>query len=98
KYDRLVDEVELMDVNPNCATIRLNNGDEKTVSLKQLALKGDNADTTDLHPDVKGTADLSRTSPLSVKVCRGTRGSQFLAVHKNSAFRKLQLGEFCVWI
>ncbi|KAG8312480.1 hypothetical protein J6590_023088 [Homalodisca vitripennis] len=27
------------------------------------------------------------------EVCKGTRGSLFLAVHKNSAFRKLQLGE-----
>lgn len=41
-------------------------------------------------------ANRPRTSLLSVRVCRRLRGSRFLAVRKNSAFRRLQLGEFCV--
>jgi len=42
KYDPLVDEVELIDANPNYATVRLQNGNEATVSLRHLAPTGDN--------------------------------------------------------
>lgn len=43
KYDPLVDEVELIEANPNYATVRLQNGSEATVSLRHLAPKGDTA-------------------------------------------------------
>lgn len=43
--------------------------------------------------NVKLTSDRPR---VCKKVCRSTRGCEFLAMHKNSAFRRLQLGEFCV--
>lgn len=39
--------------------------------------------------------DQPRTSPPFVKMCRRTRGSPFLAVHKDVQ-RRFQLGEFCV--
>ena len=37
KYDSMVDEVELIEVNPNYAHIRYPNGTEDTVSLRDLA-------------------------------------------------------------
>ena len=37
KYDPLVEEVELLETNPNYAHIRLSNGKETTVSLKHLS-------------------------------------------------------------
>jgi hypothetical protein len=41
KYDPLVEEVDLIEVNPEYALIRHNNGKESTVSLKHLAPRGD---------------------------------------------------------
>ena len=38
KYDPVVDEVELVDVNPYYAHIKFSNGKESTVSLRDLAL------------------------------------------------------------
>lgn len=40
KYDPVVDEVELLHVNPEYATVRFNSGRESTVSLKHLAPRG----------------------------------------------------------
>ena len=40
KQEPLVDEVELLDANPHCACIRFPNGRETTVSVKDLAPKG----------------------------------------------------------
>ena len=37
KYDPLVDEVELLEANPNYAHVRLQNGTETTVSTRHLA-------------------------------------------------------------
>jgi len=42
KYDPLVEEVELIEANPNYATVRLQNGHETTVSLRHLAPQGNN--------------------------------------------------------
>jgi len=41
-----------------------------------------------------------KTLLLCVKVYGKTRGGQFLVVHKNLVFLRLQLGEFCVgtWV
>ena len=41
KYEPLVDEVELLSANPQYAHVRLPNGNETTVSLRQLAPMGD---------------------------------------------------------
>ena len=41
KFDPLVDEVELLSANPQYAFVRLKNGKETTVSLRQLAPIGD---------------------------------------------------------
>ena len=43
KYDPLVDEVELLDVNTNYAHVRFQDGRETTVSLRHLAPVGDDA-------------------------------------------------------
>ena len=40
KYEVLVDEVELLEANPQYAHIRKSDGSEATVSLKHLAQKG----------------------------------------------------------
>ena len=40
KYDPLVEEVELLECNPQYASIRYKDGRESTVSIKQLALAG----------------------------------------------------------
>ena len=37
KYDPLVDEVDLIDVNPEYAHVRFSNGKESTVSVRDLA-------------------------------------------------------------
>lgn len=52
------------------------------------------------HPYVKWVPYWPRTSPVFVKVCRKTWGSQFLDVHRNLDFCELQLDEFCLrtWI
>ena len=41
KYEPLVEEVDLIEANPNYAHVQLKNGVEKTVSLKDLAPAGD---------------------------------------------------------
>ena len=43
---------------------------------------------------------LLKTSLLRVRVYGKTRGDQFLIVHKNLAFLRLQFGEFCIgtWV
>ena len=48
KYDPLVDEVDLLDANPHYAHVRLRNGRETTVSLRQLAPVGE----TNVLPDI----------------------------------------------
>ena len=46
KYDPLVDEVELLDVNTNYAHVRFQDGKETTVSLRHLAPAGDAGSAT----------------------------------------------------
>ena len=47
KYDPLVEEVELVDVNPEYAFVRLDNGRETSVSLKHLAPLGSGNNQTE---------------------------------------------------
>ena len=49
KYDPLVDEVDLLDANPHYAHVRLRNGRETTVSLRQLAPVGETNDLPDIN-------------------------------------------------
>ena len=46
KFDPLVDEVELLSANPQYAHVRLQNGRETTVSLRQLAPTGEIVEAT----------------------------------------------------
>ncbi|BHF76430.1 hypothetical protein SprV_0501952800 [Sparganum proliferum] len=48
KFDSLVEEVELLQCNPQYAQIRFNNGREETVSVRLLAPSGEK-DTGDCH-------------------------------------------------
>ena len=47
KFDPLVDEVELLNANPQYAHVRLRDGRETTVSLRQLAPVGEIVETAD---------------------------------------------------
>ena len=73
-------------------------GDLSKSTHQRLVAKFETTGSVNIQPTPVrlGTPDRPRTLPRSVKVCRRTRGSQFLAVLKHSAFRRLQLGEFCV--
>lgn len=52
KYEPLVETVDILEVNPNYAHVRLNNGRETTVSLRHIAPLGDktNSSHTELNP------------------------------------------------
>ena len=56
KYDPLVDEVELVESNPNYARIRNSDGKESTVSLKHLAPLP-NENTMPSSPDIRLDSD-----------------------------------------
>lgn len=66
KHDPLVDEVELLEVNPNYAHVRFPDGREDTVSLRHLAPRDTAGDTRD--------TDVQLT-PGEVDVEGPTRGS-----------------------
>ena len=62
KFDPLVDEVELISANPQYANVRLRDGRETTVSLRQLAPTGEIMET--------GEAPVSKdTGPELADVC-----------------------------
>ncbi|KAA3670819.1 uncharacterized protein DEA37_0001015, partial [Paragonimus westermani] len=68
KYDPVVEEVELLDCNPQYAHIRLPNGKEETVSVKHLAPRGE--------PDDLGTSgcladanDLIEATEIAHEMC-----------------------------
>ena len=54
KYDPLMEEVELLQCNPEYAHVRMNNGRETTVSLRHLAPTGerDFVNITDNRPSM----------------------------------------------
>ena len=54
KFEPLVDEVELLCANPQYATVRLRDGRETTVSLRQLAPMGE----TDVPDSVVAPGDI----------------------------------------
>lgn len=67
KYDDLVEEAELLEANPQYAFIRRKDGSESTVSLRQLAPKGD----TDLLL-------RAETSPLIEEQSKGSQNQPSL--------------------
>ena len=62
KYEPLTDEVELLEANPQCAHVRLPDGRETTVSVKQLAPAGSNPITESLETDTT-VVDLELPTP-----------------------------------
>ena len=48
KYEPLVEEVDLLEANPNYAHIRFDDGRETTVSLRDLAPRGTDVETNEL--------------------------------------------------
>jgi hypothetical protein len=78
KYDSLVDEAELIEANPQYAHVRLQDGREKTVSLRDLAPYSPVPSEEDLpvEPPVEAPAETPATHPIeSQPVRRSTRTS-----------------------
>lgn len=60
KFDPLVEEVELLEVNPTYALIRHENGKESTVSIKHLAPRGDlKLLNTEIEQEIDPSNDLN---------------------------------------
>lgn len=66
KYEPLVEEVELLEANPEYAFIRHQNGRESTVSLKHLAPRGDTSLTTQDPVSLKHLAPGGDTSLTTI--------------------------------
>ena len=66
KYDPIVDEVELVDANPQYAHVRLPDGRESTVSLRQLAPVGEERQVEAAPSGLPGI-DLPLTLPVDGK-------------------------------
>ena len=73
KYDPMVDEVMLLEANPKYAHIRLNDGTEKTVSLRDLAPTGQPDLSTNFsqydsfEPDIVDSPEIS-TDNQSIRI------------------------------
>lgn len=73
KYEPIVEEVELLECNPQYAHVRLPNGKEETVSGKQLAPRADYLSEgleVDLHPG-RSNEDSNGYPPDMVNIERG---------------------------
>ena len=77
KYDPLVDEVELVQINPNHGVIRYPNGHKSTVSIRDLApvrnetglnKPGDPGKAEADHAQITDPNVVENTSPLSPNV------------------------------
>ena len=67
KYDPLVDEAMLIEANPKYAHIRLQNGQEKTVSLRDLAPVGGVGLVTDTECDIGDIVEQGDSFPAFVE-------------------------------
>ena len=67
KYDPIVDEVELVDANPQYAHVHLPDGRESTVSLRQLAPVGEERQVEAAPSGLPGI-DLPLTLPVDGKI------------------------------
>ena len=79
KYDSICEEVELIDITPTYAKVRMDSGREVTVSLRDLAplpqgtaIRDNNSSTADLTPEVEDAGineNLSDTTvPTTFKI------------------------------
>ena len=64
KYDPLVDEIELLEANPQYANIRHPDGRDSSVSLRDLAPCGDNEDISSSTEEPE-RANIENTLPSS---------------------------------
>lgn len=93
KYDPLVQEVDLVDVNPNFAVVRLPNGNEETVSLRHLAPRGDNERLSnfDLGSPFSNTPHEIRTREESI-VSKNQDDSQPLSLAPETSIQQNDVG------
>lgn len=77
KYDPLVDEVELLEANPLYAYIRLNDGRESTVSLRQLAPMAETGSHDNDHRSHSNECETSipQTDSSNVEMLEATNNS-----------------------
>ena len=61
KYDPIVEEVDLIEANPNYAHVKLRSGVEKTVALRNLAPAGDNKSSKERNDS---TLNLRAKTPI----------------------------------
>ena len=66
KYEPLVNEVELLEANPDYAHIRFDNGWETTVSIRQLAPNGTslNAEDSNISNEAESLVALNDTPQM----------------------------------
>ncbi|KAA3675886.1 uncharacterized protein DEA37_0003823 [Paragonimus westermani] len=76
KYDPVVEEVELLDCNPQYAQVRLPNGKEETVSVKHLAPRGGPGDlgTSECLADAN---DLIQATEIAYEICSNDEAADF---------------------
>lgn len=80
KYDPLVEEVDILDVNPQYARVRLEDGRETTVSLKHLAPQGGTMTEPEpeecgLEPEITGQQEPEPARALQPQVNQGTQNT-----------------------
>ncbi|GFY43687.1 hypothetical protein TNIN_402571 [Trichonephila inaurata madagascariensis] len=72
KYELIVQEVELIEANPDYAHVKLGDGSETTVSIRHLAARGETTrsegskgaeENVQVHPDLQST-NLDSVSTL----------------------------------
>ena len=71
KYEPLVEEVDLLEANPNYAFIRNAEGRETTVSLRDLAPRGTDVEHVETALEQSVVEDISTSDPVSLE---GTHG------------------------
>ena len=74
---------------------RHNRPAESTIRLMAKFKSTGSINNQSVHQYIAETQGLLKTSLLCVRVYGKTRGGQFLVVHKNLAFLRLQFDEFC---
>ena len=85
KFDPLVDEVELIEANPNYAHIRFPDGREDTVVLKHLAPKNDQEARKDPHAQKQLSNDSNEPSvPLTKPQIANSESDREHAPHDSS--------------
>ena len=68
KFEPLVDEVELLTANPQYAHVRLQNGRETTVSLRQLAPMGETIESPTVETEEPSTLETSEPTEKTLEL------------------------------